>query len=109
MVIGRSCWTALYSRTEEPGVLTGARRSRTIWVGDAPLRDILLDRFPMLDPARISVIEGAHDPSTLAGEFAPRLPAHRSPPRPSGDLLRRLQDRLGQPPATAGRLSALAF
>jgi len=63
----------------------------------------------MLDPARISVIEGAHDPSTLAGEFALRLPAHRSPPRPSGDLLRRLQDRLGQPPATAGRLSALAF
>jgi hypothetical protein len=73
------------------------------------LRDILLNRFPMLDPARISVIKGAHDPPTLARELALRLPAHRSPPPPSWDLLRRLQDRLGQPSAAAGRPSALAF
>jgi len=84
-------------------------QASTIWVGDASLRHNLLDRLPMLDPARISVIEGAHDPPTLAGELALRLPAHRSPPSPSWDLLRRLQDRLVQPSAAAGQLSALAF
>jgi hypothetical protein len=84
-------------------------QASTIWVGDAFLRDILLNRLPMLDPARICVIEGAHDPLTLAGELALRLPAHRSPPPPSWDLLRRVQDRLGQPSAATGQLSALTF
>jgi len=68
-------------------------QASTIWVGDASLLDILLNRFPMLDPVRISVIKRAHDPPTLARELALRLPAHRSPPPPSWDLLRRLQDR----------------
>jgi hypothetical protein len=55
-------------------------QASTIWVGDASLRNILLDRLPMLDPTRISVIEGARDPRTLAEELALRLPVLRSPP-----------------------------
>jgi len=51
-------------------------QASTIWVGDASLLDILLNRFPMLDPARISVIKkGARSSHARPG-------ARAAPPGP---------------------------
>jgi hypothetical protein len=109
VVLALECWLPTSAAELAVTELCLAQAS-AIWVADAALRDLLVNRFPMLDPDLISVMEEAHDASALAGELALRLLAHRSlPPPPSWELLRRLQDRLEHPSAAATRPSALAF
>jgi hypothetical protein len=109
VVLTPECWLPTSAAELAVTELCLAQAS-AIWLADARLRDLLLNRFPLLDPDLISLLEEAHDAPALARELAVRLLAHRSlPPPPSWELLRRLQDRLEQPSAAATRPSALAF